>query len=159
MRFSSIAVIFQCANSFGTALAAFKGYHIDEGLKSFDCDGLVISEPDYRDQQYRASRSIENNVHPHQTTGDFMNAYLGNFSDGRWVIFLDESSRRFYLCNLDIPGTIEIADNKSQETSYVLVLDNLGRAVAIFTKLTVTETEMSGESSTGTKYEICGIVR
>ncbi|CAD6502593.1 BgTH12-05184 [Blumeria graminis f. sp. triticale] len=159
MRFSRIAIIFQSANLCGTALAAFKGYHIREDLKKFDCDGRVISEHDYRYQKHRASISIENNEHPHQTSGNFVNQYLENFSDTRWVLFLDESSRKFYLSDLDIPGEIVRADNGTQKTSYVLVLDNQCRTVAMFMKHTITQTDMPGGTMIATDYKICGIIR
>ncbi|CAD6502600.1 BgTH12-05191 [Blumeria graminis f. sp. triticale] len=159
MRFSSIAVIFQCANFLGSALAAYQTSHIAEDRKKFDCNGFIIKYVDYRDDYFLAARSILNDEHPHPTSRGFISDYLGIGSDTRFVLFLDESSVAFYSSDLRIPMKTETTNRGTLQTSYFIILDNESRTVAMFMRVTNTHTDRFGESWTGTSYNICGIVR
>ncbi|CCU76382.1 putative candidate secreted effector protein [Blumeria hordei DH14] len=42
MRFSSTAIIFQCASIFVTVVLGISTEHIDKQAKSFDCEGMIV---------------------------------------------------------------------------------------------------------------------
>ncbi|VDB88011.1 Bgt-50399 [Blumeria graminis f. sp. tritici] len=85
--------------------------------------------------------------------------YLENRSDTRWVLYLDNSSEKFYSSDLNIPTKYEQTSSGTLRTTYVLILDNRCRTAAMFMRITITKINRAGEGLIETNHKICGIIR
>ncbi|CCU76384.1 CSEP0035 putative effector protein [Blumeria hordei DH14] len=100
MRFSSTAIIFQCASIFVKIVIGSSIDHIDEQSKSFDCDGIIVGH-----EQLSQKRDLIQRPLIGSKPMTFSKIYQEKYYE---IVYLYQSPKKYVKFGYDDPARLSV---------------------------------------------------
>ncbi|CCU76395.1 unnamed protein product [Blumeria hordei] len=155
MRFSSIAIIFQSANIFLTALAVYTTGHISEESKIFRCRQRDITERDFASTQRKEITHVANDKISWSWTSQ-LSDLMTDSRNQNVVLFgkKSEVSKFYILERLTTSGT---SNGYNHTYEYIIMVDEHDRACGAIMRV-LTRASYDSSNLPDQNISLCSIV-